>query len=229
MKGADMADLLNIFTAPAAVFTKLKEKPKWVTPFLVVVVVIALSSAFTFKLGQEKIMARQEQVMRERGLTDEQIEKAQEFSRGSIPIVFSLIGGALYTTIIILLFSLILHLLTPVFGGESNFRLTFSVVCYSSLVIALAGILKVILVGITHSPFISTSLTLFAPNLPEKTFLYKFLSGFDFFVIWEMALVALGISITNRIKKDNAYILVFAIWFVSIFIGIGLGRLGGRG
>ena len=109
MKGADMADLLNIFTAPAAVFTKLKEKPKWVTPFLVVVVVIALSSAFTFKLGQEKIMARQEQVMRERGLTDEQIEKAQEFSRGSIPIVFSLIGGALYTTIIILLFSLVLR------------------------------------------------------------------------------------------------------------------------
>ncbi len=224
-----MGDLLNIFTEPAGVFEKLKAHPHWLTPFLVVLIIVALSSALTFKLGREKIMVRQEQLMRDRGMTDEEIEKTLEISRGPLPIIFSLIGGAFYTAVIILLLSLVLHLFTPVFGGESNFRLTFSVVCYSSLILAVAAILKIVLVAVTHSPYISTSLTLFSPRLSEKTFLYKLLAGFDFFVIWEMILVALGISITNKIRKDNAYILVFAIWIVSVFIGIGLGSLHGQG
>jgi hypothetical protein len=76
---------------------------------------------------------------------------------------------------------------------------------------------------------VTTSLALLVPNLAKESFTYQLLSGFDLFIIWQMVLVAMGINITNNVPKKNAYILIFVIWFVSIFIGIGFRGIFGGG
>jgi len=224
-----MTKIMDIFTAPTQVFTGLKEKPEWAKPFIIVLIIIALSSAFTVMLTKDAIITKQEEALRERGLSDEQVEQAKKFIQGPLPIVFGGIGGAFFTALLLLLFAVVLNLLVPVFGGTSAFKSVFSVVSFSALIMVPAAVLKLILVAITKSPYVTTSLALLVPNIEKTSFLYQFLAGFDFFVIWEMILVALGISIINRVKKQNAYILVFLVWFVSIFIGIGLGSLRGPG
>ncbi len=221
--------IMDIYFAPGKVFNALKEKPQWITPFIIILVVVAVTAAVTVSLTREAIVARQEEVFEERGLSEEQIEQARQFTSGPAILISSVLSALIFTTILLLLFALVTNLFIPVFGGESGFKKVFSVICYSALVTVPAAILKLIMIAITKSPFVTTSLALLAPNLAKNSFGYQLLAGFDFFILWEMILVAMGITITNSIAKKNAYILVFMIWIVSIFVGIGLGSISGRG
>jgi len=220
-----MNELIDIYLAPRNVFNKLKEKPKWITPFIIVLIIFMIASAITVSMTKDTLMAKQEETLRTRGLPDTQIAQAMKFFQGPLPIIFGAIGAALAYVIIMIVFALILNLFIPVFGGNALYKNVFSVVCFSSMIMIPASILKIILIAITKSPYVATSLALFVPNLVKTSFSYQLLNSFDFFVIWEMILVAIGISITNEIKQKNAYILVFLIWFASILIGIGLGSV----
>ena len=221
--------ILDIYFAPSKVFNALKEKPQWITPFIIVLVVVAVTAAITVSFTREAIMTRQEEVFEERGLSEEQIEQAKQFTSGPAILISSVLSALIFTTILLLLFALVTNLFIPVFGGEGSFKKVFSVICYSALVTVPAAVLKLIMVAITKSPFVTTSLALVVPNLAKNSFVYQLLAGFDFFILWEMILVAMGISITNNIVRKNAYVLVFLIWIVSIFVGIGLGSISGRG
>lgn len=221
--------IMDIYFAPSRVFTSLKEKPQWLTPFIIVLVVVALAAVVTVSLTHEAIIERQQQVFEERGLSEEQVEQARQFTSGPVMMVSSGVTAALFTAVVLLLFAAVVTLFIPLFGGESGFKKVFSVICFSALVTVPAAILKVIMIAITRSPFVTTSLALLVPNLAKTSFVYQLLAGFDFFILWEMILVGMGISITNNVVKKNAYVMVFLVWIVSIFIGIGLGSIFGRG
>ena len=222
-----MNRLFDVFSAPSRLFTNLKEKPKWIIPFIIVLVVIALAASSTVVLTKDAIITRQEEMLKERGMNDEQIEQTRKFMQGPLPVVFGGISGAIFVGVLLLLFTVILNLFLPVFGGTSGFKSVLTVVSFSALIKVPSAILKIILMAITKSPFVTTSLALVASNLEKTSFVYQLLAGFDFFIIWEMILVAIGINIISGVKKQNAYVLVFLIWFVSLFIGIGLSFLRG--
>jgi hypothetical protein len=224
-----MQAIMDIYMAPRKIFTKLKEKAQWVTPLVIVLVVIALVAAFALNITRETLAVQQRETLEQRELSEEQIEQAMKLSQGPLALVGAAIGAAIFTTIILLLFALIINLFIPLFGGKSLYKTVFSVVCFSALIKVPAAILKLILIAITKSPFVTTSLALLAPNLVKNSFGYQLLAGFDFFIIWEMILVAIGISITNELKQKNAYILVFIIWIASVFIGVGLAGLSSPG
>ncbi len=222
-------NIMDIYFAPSKVFKAIKEKPRWIMPIIIVLVVVTVTAALTVHFSRDAIVARQEEAMIERGLTEEQMEQARQFTSGPIIVISSAVGALFFTVVLLALFTLIVNLFIPLFSGESGFKTVFSVICYSALIAVPAAILKLILIGITKSPFVTTSLALLVPNLAKESFTYQLLSSFDFFVIWQMILVAMGINITNNVPKKNAYILIFIIWFVSIFIGIGFRGIFGRG
>ena len=222
-----MSKWLDIFMSPRNVFTSLKEKPKWLTPFVIVLIIFAITSAITVSMTRDTLMAKQEETLRTRGLPDAQIEQAMKFFQGPLPIIFGAIGAAIAYVIIMIVFALILNLFIPVFGGSALYKSVFSVICFSSMIMVPASIFKVILIAVTKSPYVSTSFALFVPNLAKTSFLYQFTAALDFFMIWELILVSLGISITNELEQKRSYILVFALWLISIFIGIGLGGIFG--
>ncbi len=221
--------ILDIYFAPSKVFAALREKPRWILPLAVVLVVVALTAVLTVNLAREEITMRQEEVMRDRGLTEEQMDQARQFTSGPVAVISGALSAAIFTVILLLIFAVVTNLFVPLFGGESGFKKIFSVICFSSLVVIPSAILKLIMIAITKSPYVTTSLALFVPALARDSFMYQLLAGFDFFIIWEMILVSIGISITSGIARKNAYVLVFVIWFVSVFVGIGLGRIFGRG
>ena len=222
-----MNELLNIFTAPRKTFTRLKEKPKWATAFVIVLIVVAIVAALTLSMTRETVMSQQREAMEERGLSEEEIEQAMKLTQGSVAMIGAAGGAAIFIAIILLLFALVINLFIPLLGGKSLYKTIFSVVCFSALIKVPAAVLKLILIAITKSIYVSTSLALLVPNLAKTSFAYQLLSGFDFFIIWEMILVSLGISITSGIKQKNAYILVFIIWIATLFIGVGIGGIFG--
>ncbi|MEO0105852.1 MAG: YIP1 family protein [candidate division WOR-3 bacterium] len=222
-----MKNFINIFTNPSAVFSSIKEKPEWSKPLMVVLVILSIISILTISTTRDLITAQQIEAMKDRKMTDEQIEQAMKFTSGAFIYVSAIFGTIIGVTVVLLLFALLLNLFIPVAGGEGSYKLVFSVVSYSALIKIPAHLLRWILIMLKHSLQVNTSFALFVPNLPAKSFTYRLLASFDFFIIWEMILVAMGISITNNLKRENAYILVFLIWIASIFLGMGLGGLFG--
>jgi hypothetical protein len=221
--------IMDIYFAPSKIFSTLKEKPRWVMPLIIVVVVVALAAALTMVLAGDAIVGLQEEAMRARNTPEEQIEQVSQFLTSPVGVILLSVQNAVVFVIPLLIFAVVTNLFVPLFGGESGFKKIFSVICFSALVLIPAAILKVMIIAISKSPNVTTSLALLAPNLAKKSFVYQLLAGFDFFTIWQMILVAMGISITNDVVKKNSYILVFLIWLVSIFVGIGLGSIFGRG
>lgn len=221
--------IVDIYLAPSKVFNKLKEKPQWVKAFLIVLVVVAVAAMLTMVLSRETILSQQEAAMRERGVPEEQIEQAMRFTTGPAAMIIGGVFAGGFVAAILAIFALVTNLFIPMFGGTSGFKNVFSVICYSALVIVPATILKIILIAINKSPYVTTSLALLAPNLAKNSFGYQLLAGFDFFIIWEMILVAMGISITSNVPKKNAYALIGIIWVLSIFIQAGFSSIFGRG
>jgi len=222
-------NVMDIYLAPSKVFNTLKEKPRWVKAFIVVLVVVTLIAILTMVLARETLMSQQEEALRARGVPEEQIEQTMQFTSGPAAMVIGAVFACGFMAATLLIFALVTNLFIPVFGGESGFKKVFSVICFSALVIVPATILKIILIAINKSPYVTTSLALLAPNLAKNSFGYQILAGFDFFIIWEMVLVAIGISITNNVPRKNAYILIGVIWVLSIFIQAGFGSIFGRG
>ncbi|MEO0094470.1 MAG: YIP1 family protein [candidate division WOR-3 bacterium] len=222
-----MKNFIDIFINPSTVFRSIKEKPDWIRPLIVVLLGLCIISVLSISTTKELITAQQIDVMKEQNMTEEQIEQAMKFISGPFIYVSAIIGTIIRVSIILLIFALLLNIFIPMAGGKGSYKLVFSVVSYSALIKIPAHLLRWILIMLKHSLQVSTSLAIFIPNLPVKSFAFRLLSSFDFFIIWEMILVAMGISITNNMKKDNAYILVFAIWIASAFLGIRLGGLFG--
>ncbi len=220
-----MKKILALYFSPQRLFSQLKEKPEWVIPFIVVLVVASVVATLTIALTRDSLMPDQIEALKQRGTTDEQIEQFMKIARGPIPLVSAAVFAPLTIAALLVIFALVTNLLIPVFGGKSLFKNVFSVVSFSALVRVPASALKIILTAFAGTSQVATSLAMFTPNLAKNSFTYQLLNGFDFFVIWEVILVALGLSITNELKKQNAYILVFLIWIASVLIGAGLAGL----
>ena len=60
-----MNKVIDIFHAPIKVFTSLKEKPEWVTPFIIILIITALSAAFVISTtrGNEELRVQQQELI----------------------------------------------------------------------------------------------------------------------------------------------------------------------
>lgn len=223
-----MNKIIDIFLNPRSVFVRIKEKPEWVMPLVIVLVILTIISILTISTTRDLITAQQIEALKGRNMTDEQIEQALKFSSGPILLIFGGLGAIINTLVILLIFAALLNLFIPMFGGEGSFKMVFSVVSFSALIKIPGNIVRLILIIWKHSLQVSTSLALFIPNLDTHSFAYRLLNQFDFFILWEMCLVAYGIHITNDVKKENSYILVFVIWIAKVLLSVTFGGLFGR-
>ena len=118
-------NITDIYFAPSKIFTALKEKPQWVMPLIIVLVVVALTAALTVNFSRDEIMARQEEALREQGRSEEEIERAMEFTSGPVIFIGSAVSATIFTAVLMLLFALFVNLFIPLFGGESGFKTRF--------------------------------------------------------------------------------------------------------
>ena len=76
-----MNTALNVLFSPGAAFRKLKEKPAWIVPLIVVVLVLlAVTLVGVSKMNYADVKTRTEQAMRDRGMNEDQIQQRLEAS-----------------------------------------------------------------------------------------------------------------------------------------------------
>jgi len=226
--------MLDIYLAPGRAFARIKEKPTWLIPLVIVLVcnmVVALLSSQYVDWNKQRQTAVER--MRERNVPQEQIDKATEgmekfysspAMRYGIPVLSALFIGLLAALFLAVIYNVSL----PLFGGTSDFKRMWSIVCNASLVAVPATIVRGLLILLKRSAEVTTSLLAAAPDI-KQPFLKGLLGQLDVFDSWKFLLIAIGLKVVFGVKGSKSYVLVFAVWLVVMLILSLLGMsAGGR-
>ncbi len=226
--------MLDIYLAPGRAFARLKDKPNWLVPL---VIVLVFNMLFVFISSQYVDWGKQRQAalerMRERNMPQEQIDKATEgmdkfYSSPAMRYGMPVVSGLFVSVIALLLLAVVYNVSLPLFGGAGDFKRTWALVCNASLVAVPATIVRGGLVLLKRSSEVTTSLLAAAPNL-RHGFLAGLLAQLDLFDFWKFMLIAIGLKVVFGLKGSKSYTLVFAVWLVVMLILALLGMgAGGR-
>lgn len=135
-------------------------------------------------------------------------------------VVSSLAGSVLIPPILWLVTAALLKLFNAFTGEKAGFRSLFAVTVFANLPAMLGSIIKTALVLATPAQnitrvTISPAFFLPPPDLvPGK--LYTVLSQFDPFVIWSLALTALGGSLAMKVSFRRTFLYLAVLWLLYV-------------
>jgi len=201
--------VLSIFYNPARTFVALKERPKWVLAFNLVVLFTIVSSILQV---QFVFLPNRYQVYERNGFTPEQIEDAEARLHGIALYILNILAPFVYVVINLAVAGLYFYLFFPVLKHDISFRRTFAVVAHASLVRIPGFALHLPLMIIQKIDAVHTGLLLFFPFLSDKTFAFRLLSRFDFFNLWEVVLIGMGLATIANWKKRYTMLIAMGSW-----------------
>ncbi len=212
--------ILNLYFSPAETFKAVNEKPDWIIPISLSIVVILIMTMFAMPdiilPEQAKRIAEMEQLPEE--IKERQLERLD----GILPYITTPLGIIIFSFILLFLQSSIFMLAFLMLGNRTNFKKVLAVVSYSYLTGIPEIILKVVLMFVKKTALVYTSLVLVFPNLDAKSPLFKVLSRLDIFTIWHLALIGLGCSIIYGVSRKKSLAIIFglwALWLILVFVG----------
>lgn len=198
--------------------SKTKDMSKWWLPVVIMIVVsigIALYTVPTF-IAPMQADAIREAVM-ERGGTEADVQQATSVS-GAMMLPMSIVGVIVVSFVIVFIEAGILHLLMKMLGGKGKFRHARAVVAWTALITTLGSLVKLPIMIAKNNMVVETGPSLFFKNLEPSDRLFKFLSGFDIFVIWAMVVMAVGTAIVYRVSRGKSWVAIAVLWVLMILI-----------
>jgi hypothetical protein len=217
--------LAGIFISPRETFEALDRKPTWLVPFIIVAAAVLVMTVLTRDIGMQDMLARFEAS----DMPQEQIDRIVEQSQGpgryiqmAVVPVFMVVAWCFFAGVLLFTGNTIL-------GGKSTFKKLLSMVSWSSLIGLLSAAIHTALIitkGTSQGVTTSLALLLADPEPGAKpSFLFRLLSKFDFFTIWEMVLWAIGTSVLYRFSMKKSAGMVAVLWVLWVIISVSLGGL----
>jgi hypothetical protein len=216
---------------PSKTFGYLAQRPTWILPLVVLVIIVLISSAIRAPFEMQETIRRIEENPR---LSTEQreeiIERIQEQTQKPVSKVLRYV----IPPVVILLYVLLLGAIwyfggNVLLGGDASYKKVLSMFSYSAMVAIPETIVKIPLMLVKKTMRVHTSLVVLMPAGDDQSVLFKILAKFDIFIIWQLALVALGLSIIYNFSIKKTAGLVILFWIIWIIFSVGLSTLlGGR-
>jgi hypothetical protein len=208
------ARLVGVITSPKATFENVIAHPK----ALGILVVICLISAvtlgwfFSTQIGRDAWLNS----MIERGgaqMTDQQIAAMEKMAPwvGYFAIGQAVIGVPIF---MVLIAGLLYAIFNAAMGGTATFKQVFAVVVHSWVIPAVSQLFTLPLAYAKGELKSSTSLGVLLPMIDDATFLGKFLGAIDFFLIWALVVLAIGLGVLYRRKTQSIATILFVIYGV---------------
>jgi len=206
---------------PTAVFERVREKPRFLAPFLTLAVVTVAITALQLPYTKAALAAQFAQTP---NMTPEQAQTGMKFAAIGIvvaPIVYGLF---------LLVNALILWVSTSVLGGEGKFTTLLSVTTYASITYTLLQLIGVVVLTM-RGPGSITSMLDLQPSLgldllaPDaKGFMLGLLRGINPFTLYGVFLTGTGIAVTHKTSKGVGYTAATIQFMVALLIGAALTR-----
>jgi len=219
-------DLVRVLFEPTAVFERVREKPRFLAPFLALAVAIIVISVVQLPFTKAALSAQFSQMP---NMPPEAAQRALSFA--SIGIVFAPIVYCL----ILVINALLLWVLVSVVGGEAKFGTLLSVTTYSSIAYILLTVVGLVVLTMRGTEQVSgmedlqpaLGLDLLAPG--SKGLTLALLRGINPFSLYGVFLTATGIAVTHKTSKGSAYTAAIVQLLVTLLVtGALTGMRGGR-
>jgi hypothetical protein len=217
--------IIGVFTSPRQTFTSIAEKPSWVAPMLLMMILaVVVGGLLNSKMNwAQYIRHKAEENPRFEQLSE---EKKDEAVAGQVKFWagFSYAVGAVAIPISILIFAgIYLVAFNLMSGAGVRYGQSFAITTHAFLPAAITSILAMIILPLkTHGDvdpenIVATSLKAYLPETAPKPLLA--LGGsLELFWIWCLVLIAIGFTAANprKVKPGAAFGIVFGLWAIWI-------------
>jgi len=214
-------DLFRVLFEPAAVFGRVREKPRFLAPFLTLAVITVVIGVVQLPFVKAAMTAQFTQTP---NMTPEQAQTALKFA--PIGVVIAPIAYCLF----LLLNAFILWVGVSVFGGEAKFGTLLSVTTYASISYTLLQIVGVVVLMMRGTGGIASmvdlqpavGLDLVAPD--AKGFVLALLRGINPFTLYGLFLTSVGVAVTHQTSKATAYTAATIQFLIALLLGAALSK-----
>jgi hypothetical protein len=214
----------NLFFDPVKTFRSLEVKPSWLWAFIIVAVVVLISSQLLYSLTIKEQLANLSSLP---NISAEQLEVIKGRMMNPTNRIISIVVTPIGVLVMFLIVSAVLYFVFSILlGGNSSFKRVLGVYSYSALVAIPSAIVTLPLAFAKSAPKISLSPALLLSAEKAETFLGGFLSQFGFFALWQYILVSVGLSLIYKSSKGKSFVAVAILWIIASVVMAALSKFG---
>ncbi len=217
-------DFFGVIGNPAQTIGKIMDKKRWQAVLAVILLFSAIATFLTYpvtKVEQAKFIRNSEMADK---LSEEQLANLDKFtpSQRLTGALFSLV----FAGMMIVVAAFFIYLFFKVAGSEGNYVHYFSGVVHASILdMFLGGILKSSLILMKKTMLVHTGLTMFSPGMDFRSLPFIILSQFDFFSLWYLAALALGIAFFAKISLQKSFFIAFLYFLFKSLVFVSFSYL----
>ncbi len=214
--------IVNVFVEPKTTFQSLNQNPDWFVPMIIVLAIVVLFTTIIMPIVLPEQMEQQKTKMAEKGMSDKEIANAVAIGQKVGRIVGPISASIVMIIYLLAVSGILLFTGNIIIGGETSFKKVLSVVAYSSLIGSLGSLLVLPLILAKKTMHVGYNLAAFMASDAHKTPLYQFLSKIDFFAIWQVIVIGIGLSVIYRFtpKKSISMVAILYVFYVVISVVI---------
>jgi hypothetical protein len=224
VKKSYFGKIIALFWEPSAAFKTLAVKSGWLDVVVPLVLVILTSVASMPYITPLAIEDQKDRIAQSERLSDEQ--KAMYYDRidqqVNSPRTF-IIGPIFLIVRTAAVAAVLLFVGNFLFGGEVKYKSMLAVSAYGSLVDIVATGVKVPLMLSQQTVRIYTGPAILLQD--DSTFLFRFCSNLDLFVLWKVFILAIGVGVIAKIKTNKTFWAIFTCWLIYCLAVAGLSGL----
>lgn len=225
------ARLFGIILAPGSTFVAIARRPHPWGILIVICLSVGGTSGWLIstEVGQQAALEQQVQAMESFGLTisDEMyigmrrgLENAIYFAAGGVivwvPLLVLLIAGAVWIVWYV------------AFGVNASFKAIYAVVAHIGVVNIVQQVFVVPLNYTRGAMTNPATLGIFFPMFDVNTFAQRTLSLVDFFVVWQLFLLSIGVAVLYKRRTAPIAATFYSLYAVTAIIGgLVMSRMGG--
>jgi hypothetical protein len=219
-------DLVRVLFEPAAVFARVRERPRFLAPFLAIAAISVLVGVLQLPYTRAALTAQFSQMP---NMPPGAAERALSFA--PLGVIFA----PVFFAFILVVSTLILWMTVSVVAGEAKFMTLLSVTTYAAIAYILLAIIGLVVltlrgtVGITGTEDLQPALglDLLAPG--AKGFGLALLRGINPFSLYGVFLTATGVQTTHQVSRGAAYTAAAVQFVLALLLTGALAALGPRG
>ncbi|HYG64608.1 MAG TPA: YIP1 family protein [Thermoanaerobaculia bacterium] len=223
MHDSSFGRLLGVLVAPGKTFRSIAERPTWLAPLLVLLV-LGTTAAYMMqqRVDQEELVRHQVSQFGMGNVSDDQIQEMVERNEKMGPV--TLLVGPIMTAVVFLIVALVFWVAFKMVGSEMDFKSSLATSVHGLMPSAISLLLSIlILLGrSTVTPeeamsggILTSSAATVAPE--EASPVVKSLLGsLDVFSIWSLILLVIGYRVVAKVSPKAAAITVIALWLLYV-------------
>jgi len=211
IKGLSFKGIFQVFTAPTAFFEKLKNNPKVLIPYIVV---ILFTFIFMYTTADYIVKMQVESEQFQKQLQGQPVTPQ---IMKMIKINVMVMGTLVFALYPLVAAALALFVGNFIMGSKAGFKQILSVVLYGAVVYTVGMLILIPLIIAKGSIMVSLSLGVLAASQGPESILYTTLSKIGLFNIWEIIVAGIGFSVIYGMTRNKGYLLaVCSIGLLSV-------------